>query len=295
MIYRLLGDLEITGDGGRPLALPTGKALAVLAALLVNPDRLVTKAYLLRAAWGDSETQEAQLHKSINAVRRVLGLIGRRDHLITHQKSGYLLQVGEDLDMVVFRKLVRQAEEAAGSGRHDSEAGLLREALGLWRGPHPLSNVPEVLLRAEREAAGEPAEAGCGAAVRPGTGGPQLRRGAGRGDPAGRGLPRRSAAVRAADDRRVPQRPRGRRQRPLRAARPRAGGADRQPAGSGAAQPGLRDRGFRRGGRDPGGTGHCPAGRGRLGCRCRGPGGPARGAGRPPAAAAAAGRLHRPG
>ena len=152
MIYRLLGDLEITGDGGRPLALPTGKALAVLAALLVNPDRLVTKAYLLRAAWGDSETQEAQLHKSINAVRRVLGLIGRRDHLITHQKSGYLLQVGEDLDMVVFRKLVRQAEEAAGSGRHDSEAGLLREALGLWRGPHPLSNVPEVLLREEREA-----------------------------------------------------------------------------------------------------------------------------------------------
>jgi DNA-binding SARP family transcriptional activator len=134
VIYRLLGDLEITGDGGRPLALPTGKALAVLPALLVNPDRLVTKAYLLRAAWGDSETQEAQLHKSINAVRRVLGLIGRRDHLITHQKSGYLLQVGEDLDMVVFRKLVRQAEEAAGSGRHDSEAGLLREALGLWRG-----------------------------------------------------------------------------------------------------------------------------------------------------------------
>ena len=53
--------------------------------------------------------------------------------------------------MVVFRKLVRQAEEAAGSGGHDSEAGLLREALGLWRGPHPLSNVPEALLREERE------------------------------------------------------------------------------------------------------------------------------------------------
>jgi len=152
VIYRLLGDLEIAGDGGRPLALPTGKALAVLAALLVNPDRLVTKAYLLRAAWGDSETQEAQLHKSINAVRRVLEQIGRRDHLITHQKSGYQLQVGEDLDMVVFRNLVRQAEKAADSGRPDAEAGLLWEALGLWRGPHPLSNVPEALLREEREA-----------------------------------------------------------------------------------------------------------------------------------------------
>ena len=152
MIYRLLGDLEIGGDDdGRPLALPTGKALAVLAALLINPDRLVTKAYLLKAAWGDSETQEAQLHKSINAVRRVLEQIGRRDHLITHQKSGYLLQVGEDLDMVVFRKLVRQAEEAAGSGRPGSEVGLLRAALGLWRGPHPLSNVPEALLGEERD------------------------------------------------------------------------------------------------------------------------------------------------
>lgn len=150
MIYKLLGDLEITGDGGRPLALPTGKALAVLAALLVNPDRLATKAYLLKAAWGDSETQEAQLHKSINAVRRVLEQIGHRDHLITHPKSGYEFQVDEaDLDMLVFRKLVRQAEEAAGGGL---EAGLLREALGLWRGPHPLSNVPEALLGAEREA-----------------------------------------------------------------------------------------------------------------------------------------------
>jgi len=150
VIYKLLGDLEITGDGGRPLALPTGKALAVLAALLVNPDRLATKAYLLKAAWGDSETQEAQLHKSINAVRRVLEQIGHRDHLITHPKSGYEFQVDEaDLDMLVFRKLVRQAEEAAGGGL---EAGLLREALGLWRGPHPLSNVPEALLGAEREA-----------------------------------------------------------------------------------------------------------------------------------------------
>ncbi|HEV8222832.1 MAG TPA: BTAD domain-containing putative transcriptional regulator [Streptosporangiaceae bacterium] len=153
MIYRLLGDLEISGDDGRSLTLPTGKALAVLAALLINPNRLVAKGYLLKAAWGDSETQEAQLHKSINAVRRVLEQIGRRDHLITHQKSGYELQVDDaDLDMVVFRRLVRQAEEAAGSGRPGSEVGLLREALGLWRGPHPLSNVPEALLGEEREA-----------------------------------------------------------------------------------------------------------------------------------------------
>jgi DNA-binding SARP family transcriptional activator/tetratricopeptide (TPR) repeat protein len=149
VIYRLLGDLEISRDGGRSLTLPTGKPLAVLAALLVNPNRLVAKPYLLKAAWGDSETQEAQLHKSINAVRRLLEQIGRRDHLITHQKSGYEFQVDElDLDMLVFRKLVRQAEEAAGSGH---EVGLLREALGLWRGPHPLSNVPEALLREERE------------------------------------------------------------------------------------------------------------------------------------------------
>jgi len=149
VIYRLLGDLEISGDDGRSLTLPTGKALAVLAALLINPNRLVTKAYLLKAAWGDSETQEAQLHKSINAVRRVLEQIGRRDHLITRQKSGYELQVDEaDLDMLVFRRLVRQAGEAAGGGR---EVGLLREALGLWRGPHPLSNVPEAMLGEERE------------------------------------------------------------------------------------------------------------------------------------------------
>ena len=299
MIYRLLGDLEITGDGGRPLALPTGKALAVLAALLVNPDRLVTKAYLLRAAWGDSETQEAQLHKSINAVRRVLGQIGRRDHLITHQKSGYLLQVGEDLDMVVFRKLVRQAEEAAGSGRPDTEAGLLREALGLWRGPHPLSNVPEALLREEREALESRRKL---AAVRLF----DLELAA-----------RNYAVVQAeatplagdfpADQRLCEQ---------LMIAAYRNGHAadastvyDRhtrvleEQTGS-SPDPALRNLAYAIGGSDEDAVTRAEqviarrAGAGRR-SRCRGPGqrpgGPARGAGRPAAAAAAAGRLHRPG
>ena len=44
---------------------------------------------------------------------------------------------------------MRQAEEAATQQRFDEEIGLRREALGLWRGGHPLSNVPGANFRNE--------------------------------------------------------------------------------------------------------------------------------------------------
>lgn len=138
-MYRLLGDLEILREDGTLLPLPASKPLAVLAALLINPNQLSSKAYLLKTAWGDPSTSEAQLHKAINAIRKLLDETGSRQSLMTRQKSGYELKVpSRDLDMLEFRRLVRLADLHG-----DDEGRLLREALGLWRGPHPLSNIPE--------------------------------------------------------------------------------------------------------------------------------------------------------
>ena len=147
MIYELLGELEVLGDGG-PIDLPGGHALAVLAGLLVNVNRRVSKADLIRVAWDDAGTMEAQLHKAVLAVRQTLGQVGHRDDIRTHARFGYELRAAEeDVDVLLFQRLVREADQAAAAGRTEEEISCLRDALRLWRGPHPLSNVRSAALR----------------------------------------------------------------------------------------------------------------------------------------------------
>ncbi|HET9898775.1 MAG TPA: BTAD domain-containing putative transcriptional regulator [Streptosporangiaceae bacterium] len=144
MIYRLLGELQVVGEDGLLVDLPGGATLIVLAALLVNANRRMSKTALIRAAWGgEGEVGEAQLPKRVKVVRDLLATIGRMDDVKTHPGFGYEMRVdSDDVDTLSFQKLVRQADEAAARHRADDEIGRLREAFRLWRGPHPLSNVP---------------------------------------------------------------------------------------------------------------------------------------------------------
>lgn len=148
-MYRLLGDLEI-GTKDQLVELPVGPTLLVLTALLVNVNRRMSKSALIRVAWGDDEVGEPQLPKRVGMVRELLAKVGRRDDLRTHPGFGYEMRVAVDeIDTLLFQRLVRQAEEA-GTRRHaEDEIGHLRRALHLWRGPHPLSNVPGRAFRNE--------------------------------------------------------------------------------------------------------------------------------------------------
>jgi DNA-binding SARP family transcriptional activator/tetratricopeptide (TPR) repeat protein len=149
VIYKILGELEIHGHE-RLLDLPGGPALVVLAALLINVNRRISKAELIRVAWGGDEVTEAQLHKRVMEVRNALSRLGRRDDLKTHSRFGYEMRVAEDdVDALLFQRLVRDAEEAGAEGRIEDEIGCLRRAVRLWRGPHPLSNVPGEAFRQE--------------------------------------------------------------------------------------------------------------------------------------------------
>ena len=149
IIYRLLGELEVGSDDDL-LSLPGGPTLILLAALLLNVNRRMSKAQLIRAAWGSDDVREAQLHKRASAVRDLLAQIGRSGDLQTHSGFGYEMRVPADhVDALLFQQLVRDAEEARARRRTEAEVGYLRRALGLWRGHHPLSNVPTDAFRAE--------------------------------------------------------------------------------------------------------------------------------------------------
>jgi DNA-binding SARP family transcriptional activator/tetratricopeptide (TPR) repeat protein len=152
VIYRLLGELEIRHDG-QLLDLPGGPALIVLAVLLLNANRQMSKTALIRAAWGNDEVSEAQLYKRVMAVRDLLTQIGHRDDLKTHARFGYELRVADgDADALAFTQLIREAAEAGAEHRTEDEIGCLRQALQLWRGPHPLSNVPSDAFRRDAAA-----------------------------------------------------------------------------------------------------------------------------------------------
>jgi DNA-binding SARP family transcriptional activator/tetratricopeptide (TPR) repeat protein len=151
MIYGILGDLEVRDSGGGLVELPPRRARAVLATLLLRANSALSAGELIAAAWGDRDIDAAQLYKAVAALRKVFTAAGRPGALRTLNRYGYELRVDDgDLDMLVFRRLVRQADERRGNS--PAEAALLREALAQWRSGRPLSNMHLETLTGEIEA-----------------------------------------------------------------------------------------------------------------------------------------------
>jgi YVTN family beta-propeller protein len=125
MEFRDLGPLEVVVDG-RVVNLGSGRQLALVAALLVRANEVVSVDRLVDDLWGASPPPTAPkiVRNSVSALRRELG-----DRLVT-QSPGYLLRVEQgELDS-------DRLERAVASG----DLAELTDALGLWRGP-PLSQL----------------------------------------------------------------------------------------------------------------------------------------------------------
>ncbi len=144
MQVRLLGPVDVTIDGTpRPVA--GRRRAAVLAALALQPGRVISADRLADLVWGDDAPTTAAntLQSHVSYLRR---LLGGRD-TIRARHPGYLLDLGaEPTDVSAAERLIRQAEQ---SGDRDRAARLLQAAIGLWRGL-PL----EDLAGFEREAQG---------------------------------------------------------------------------------------------------------------------------------------------
>lgn len=136
MEFRILGPLEILDDAGVSIALRGSRERAVLTLLLLSANRVVSAERLIDDLWGDrppdGATHALQVH--VSRLRKSLRDAGGEELLVT-RPPGYVLKVDPSaVDAVRFESLLTQASETA-EGKHHRAAAILREALGLWRGP----------------------------------------------------------------------------------------------------------------------------------------------------------------
>jgi DNA-binding SARP family transcriptional activator len=126
--FRILGPLEVVKDG-ETIKLGGTRQRTVLALLLTNANNPVSVDRLIDALWGahPPRASENALQYHVSQLRKLLG----DGETIVTRDPGYLIRVApNELDLSRFEQLV----EEAGRVPPDRAAGLLREALDLWRG-----------------------------------------------------------------------------------------------------------------------------------------------------------------
>ncbi|HEY3470527.1 MAG TPA: BTAD domain-containing putative transcriptional regulator [Amycolatopsis sp.] len=147
MRYRLLGPVTVLGDTGA--VRPGGqKQTSVLAALLLNANRVVAEDRLIDLTWGEDAppSVRGRLQVHISELRKLLG----RD-VIVRRAPGYLIEVAPgDRDLDVFADEVAKARATSGP----EAVAHLRAALALWEGT-PLGGVSEALAEHEGPALAE--------------------------------------------------------------------------------------------------------------------------------------------
>jgi len=134
MEFGVLGPVEVrvagqVADTGHP------RQRAVLAVLLLNLGRVVPTELLIDRVWGGNPPASVRnvLYGYVGRLRAVVAGAADPEATLARRRGGYLLQARPgQLDLHRFRRLIAEAATADDDGH---AAGLLREALGLWRGP----------------------------------------------------------------------------------------------------------------------------------------------------------------
>jgi len=118
--------------------------------LLVHANEVVSSDRLVDALWGERppETAATALQGFVSQLRKVLEpdrAPGAPGAVLITRTPGYMLRVDpEALDAARFEQLVLEGQEALAAGEAKRAADVLREALGLWRGP-ALAGVDETI------------------------------------------------------------------------------------------------------------------------------------------------------
>jgi WD40 repeat protein/DNA-binding SARP family transcriptional activator len=127
--YRVLGPLQVVD--GQPVPLGGYRQRLVLAVLLSRPNQVLGTDWLVDAVWGEEPPRTARktLQVYLTRLRSLLDPTA-----IEAGTSGYLLRVEpDDLDALHFEILAAEGRRLLDSAPATAQ-GMLREALGLWRG-----------------------------------------------------------------------------------------------------------------------------------------------------------------
>ncbi|HEY3870030.1 MAG TPA: BTAD domain-containing putative transcriptional regulator [Actinocrinis sp.] len=129
------------------ITLPAGKQRALLAALLAQPNRVVSYDALADILWPADPPPSVRV-TTRNYVRRLrdgLGpAVGAR---IVTRHPGYLIEIGEDeYDLLAFGRLCDRGQSAVRNEQWRAGFEVFDEALALWRG-EPFCDVSSEALR----------------------------------------------------------------------------------------------------------------------------------------------------
>jgi peptide/nickel transport system substrate-binding protein len=150
MRFCVLGPVEAHGEGRRA-AVGGGRQRALLALLLIHAGEVVSRDRLIEELWADQPAAgtSPSLDVYLSRLRRAFREVGAADVLITRY-PGYVLRA-DDTDSRQFSELATRGREARQAGQNERAAGLLAEALALWRGPPYLEVADEPWARTEVE------------------------------------------------------------------------------------------------------------------------------------------------
>ncbi|GAA2709036.1 AfsR/SARP family transcriptional regulator [Actinoplanes palleronii] len=150
--FHVLGTVGVTVDG-EPVPLGGQQRTALLAMLLLHANRVVSAKRLAEVLWDDRQPRTAQsaLHVRVSQLRRALSDAHAGDDRLLHRPPGYLLRVDAgELDLQRFTELADRGREALSAGDAEQAAGLLGEALALFRG-QPFEDVTAPALDEQRD------------------------------------------------------------------------------------------------------------------------------------------------
>jgi DNA-binding SARP family transcriptional activator/tetratricopeptide (TPR) repeat protein len=135
--YRLLGPVSVY-HRSTVVGLGSSRNRSILAALLLEANRVVPVERLIAAAWDDDPPAGArvQAQNRVSALRKALRSAVPGEDLISTTGSGYAIRVHTgQLDVDRFARGMARADSLAGTGDYAGAVDEVGGALALWQGP----------------------------------------------------------------------------------------------------------------------------------------------------------------
>ena len=151
LVFRVLGPLEVARNG-TSAEIRGRQPRALLALLLVSPNRIVPTDRLIDELWGDDLPADAAGALQVAASRVRSAFRGDPACRLVARPPGYVLEVDPDrIDATAFERLADEGRRLLESDAEGASARL-RAALELWRGPplEEFSFAPSVRAEAAR-------------------------------------------------------------------------------------------------------------------------------------------------